>query len=694
MADYTVALFEQHAAMLAESGIPPEHAAARGYVSVDTKVRLEGIGVTKAGRNVPGLLVPQLRKDGSTWGYQYRPDVPRMNGKDQPVKYETPVNQRNGIDVPPGVGPRLDDPAVPLFVTEGVKKADAAAVRGLACVALPGVWSWRGKNGHGGKTAVADWHDVALDGRRVILAFDSDVTAKKPVRRALDELAGYLATKGASIEYAHLPELGDGKCGLDDFLVASSVDELWSLVRPDPPATIEPDPEPKGDAQSPSPVPPRTTFTGNPAALLDQVHQFLRAYVAWPSDAAAVAITLWAAHTHMVTAFESTPRLALLSPEKQCGKTRVLELLELLCVGTERLNDASAAYMFRRIGEGGVTIALDEADTIWKRGKADESAEALRSIVNAGHRQGSFVGRAHPTSNGIELVRFPVYAPVALAGIGNCLPDTILDRAVIVQMRRRAPDERVAEFRARTTGPEGRTLGTLLAAWAADAADKVGNPWPMMPDDVTDRAADVWEPLLMVADLAGGHWPDKARDACVGFVTGAREDTASVGIRLLGDLLAVFRDDTNGEIASALWSKTILDRLHAMPEAPWGDWYGKPLNERGLAKLLKPYRDGDGKSISSKDVRLGETNRKGYYRADLWDAWVRYGVLTTPSATSATSATALASPVADVADVADVPVPVNDDPYICDCGNPLDQHAASDCDAPVVHRPPDLWSTP
>src|SRR4051812_6132057 len=175
---YGISIFPQHAEMLVASGVTPERARARGYVSVDTKKRLDGIGVTKAGRNVPGLLIPSLRADGSTWGFQYRPDRPRTNGDGKPIKYETPVGQRNGLDVPPGVGQSLDDPAVPLWVTEGVKKADAAAEAGLCCVALPGVWSWRGSNGKGGKTAVPDWHDVALNGRRVVLAFDSDVMVK------------------------------------------------------------------------------------------------------------------------------------------------------------------------------------------------------------------------------------------------------------------------------------------------------------------------------------------------------------------------------------------------------------------------------------------------------------------------------------------------------------------------------------
>jgi hypothetical protein len=195
--EYGIGLFEQHAAMLAASNITPEHARVRPYRSVDTKKRLEEIGITAKGRNTPGLLIPLLRKDGSTWGYQYRPDQPRLNGKGKPVKYETPYQQRNGIDVPPGVGPMLGDPSIPLLVTEGSKKADGAACAGLACIALPGVWSWKGTNGYGGKVAVADWNDIALNRRRVILAFDSDVVVKKSVQSALRAIADYLEYKGA-----------------------------------------------------------------------------------------------------------------------------------------------------------------------------------------------------------------------------------------------------------------------------------------------------------------------------------------------------------------------------------------------------------------------------------------------------------------------------------------------------------------
>jgi hypothetical protein len=387
-------------------------------------------------------------------------------------------------------------------------------------------------------------------------------------------------------------------------------------------------------------------------AVLDEVHEFLCAYVAFPSAAAAVAVTLWAAHTHLAARFESTPRLALISPEKQCGKSRVLELLELVCAGAETLSDASPAYLYRRIGAGQVTILLDEADAIWKRGKSDETAEALRSIVNAGHRKSATIGRVEMNGQAAKLTRFRCYAPAAIAGIGN-LPDTIMDRAVVVRMRRRAPDQRVRDYRERTTRPEGDALRDLLAAWAADVAESVGDPWPHKPPGGADRPADVWEPLRMVADLAGGDWPKQAAEACTAFVAGARDDTETTGTRLLADLRAVFGT------AEVMSSEAILGKLHGLEESPWGDWYGHQLTFRDLARLLKPYE------VRPVVVRIGDATPRGYRRSDLHSAWRSY--LPGGTATPATSATSLASHVADVAGVAHTQA-------LCiRCGGPLDQ---------------------
>lgn len=239
MSSFGLTIFDQHARMLAESTITPEHARARGYVSVDTKRRLDELSIARAGRRVPGLLVPMLNAQGDRWGYQYRPDNPRLDSKGKPVKYETPSGQRNDLDVPPGVGEQLDDPHVPLWVTEGVKKADAGALARLCIVGLLGVWGWRGTNSKGGKTAVPGWNDIALNNRRVVLAFDSDVMHKRAVHAAMDALAAYLSSKGATVEYLHLPD-DDEKAGLDDYLAAGHcVDELKQLVKPEPPAIVE-----------------------------------------------------------------------------------------------------------------------------------------------------------------------------------------------------------------------------------------------------------------------------------------------------------------------------------------------------------------------------------------------------------------------------------------------------------------------
>ncbi|MGO9352480.1 MAG: DUF3854 domain-containing protein [Mycobacterium sp.] len=253
---------DHHLRMLAASGIAPDAAASRGYETVTDKKRLAEISITPAGRRAPGLLVPLLDVRGSTWGYQFRPDSPRRLATGRVVKYETPTDQRNGLDVPPGVGPMLGDPAIPLWVTEGSKKADCVAVRGLCCVALMGVWSWRGTNTAGGKVALADWNDVALNGRRVILAYDGDVARKQAVRTAMGALANYLAIKGAHIEYLHLPDTAD-KTGLDDYLMHDGhvVGDLWGLVRP-----ISP-PPPARQREPPPSTPSNYSATAQPPSL-------------------------------------------------------------------------------------------------------------------------------------------------------------------------------------------------------------------------------------------------------------------------------------------------------------------------------------------------------------------------------------------------------------------------------------------
>ena len=222
----------EHLEQLAKSGISPEFAALRGYETIENGRFLSNAKFAKtACKQTPGMLFPLRRADGSIAGWCYRPDNPRLrNGK--PAKYEMPWRQPNVIDVPPGVGDGLGDVDVPLWITEGTKKADCGAARGLCIVAINGVWGWVVKGG----SALPDWRDIVLQGRRVILAFDSDVMRNPRVGEALREFAAWLETKGARVEYLHLADNGDGKVGLDDYLVdGHTTSDLYALVKDKPP---------------------------------------------------------------------------------------------------------------------------------------------------------------------------------------------------------------------------------------------------------------------------------------------------------------------------------------------------------------------------------------------------------------------------------------------------------------------------
>jgi hypothetical protein len=216
------------------------------------------------------------------------------------------------------------------------------------------------------------------------------------------------------------------------------------------------------------------------------------------------------------------------------------------------------------------------------------------------------------------------------------LPDTIMDRSVALRMRRRVPSEKVTPYRHRVTGPAGRALGEQLARWAASVAERVGKPWPTMPEGVEDRPSEVWEPLLMVADLVGGQWPERARAACVELVKAARDDrdSGSAGLRLLADLWSIWWPAEDGEPVLMMPTEAILDGLRALDESPWSMWYGTPLDPRGLARMLGEY------GVKPTKIRIKDRSVRGY-RLDggLLDAWSRYlGVPHVPDAESVRNA--------------------------------------------------------
>ena len=215
-----------------ESGLPDDIIAERGYYSATSSSEMARLGFSQRQSIAPSLIVPLYDVDGECAGYQARPDRPRQGAGGKLVKYETPKGSRVMLDVPPRCHPLLRDPSIPLYITEGSKKADALAARGVCAISLSGVWNWRGTNVLGGKSALPDWDSVPLNERLLRIVFDSDVARKPGVAQALARLKSFLERRHAIVEIVYLPDgAGRKKQGIDDFLAAGgTIAELDAFV--------------------------------------------------------------------------------------------------------------------------------------------------------------------------------------------------------------------------------------------------------------------------------------------------------------------------------------------------------------------------------------------------------------------------------------------------------------------------------
>ncbi|MYR94845.1 MULTISPECIES: DUF3631 domain-containing protein [unclassified Streptomyces] len=348
--------------------------------------------------------------------------------------------------------------------------------------------------------------------------------------------------------------------------------------------------------------------------VLTSLREQILRYVVMPSEEASVAVTLWVAATHLQTAWQHAPRLAVVGPAKRCGKSRLLDVI------TESVHDplitvnASAAAVFRSITDTPPTLLVDEADTLFGSAKVAEKNEEMRGLLNAGHQRNRPTLRVSGPNH--EVSKFPTFAMAALAGIGD-LPDTIMDRSVVIRMRRRMPGEKVAEFRTFRDTPPLHALRERLATWLGPLHASAMELTPAMP--VEDRAADTWQPLVSVADLAGGMWPSLARNACRVMAKHEAEqdqDRSSLGIRLLADVRRAFASEGN---PPALRTSRLLDILNQDAETPWPEYTANGLTPRGLQILLNEY------GISSAPKRFhGNVQARGYTRRHFADAWARY----------------------------------------------------------------------
>jgi putative DNA primase/helicase len=351
------------------------------------------------------------------------------------------------------------------------------------------------------------------------------------------------------------------------------------------------------------------------ASLFLEIAATIRTFVVMGDDHAA-AVVLWIIGAHAIDSFAIFPRLFITSPEKQCGKTTLLDIVSHLVPRSLFASNVTSPALFRAIEMAKPTLLLDEFDGY---GKGDED---LRTIVNAGHRKDGTVLRA--VGEDFEPRQFSVWAPAAIAAIGR-IPGTIEDRSIIIPLRRRRPDETVMSF---STGRKEaiallERLARQAARWAADHATTIGDADPAMPTRIINRAEDNWRPLLAIADAAGGEWPKFARRIAEAMV--AATDDQSIRAMLLADIRDIFTMKGDDRLTSV----ELTEALGSIEGRPWADWkHGKPLTPNGLARLLKPF------AVAPSSIRLDSgATPKGYKRSQFDDVFRRY-LLDPPSPTA------------------------------------------------------------
>jgi hypothetical protein len=562
---------------------------------------------------------------------------------------------------------------------------DSSELRFLP-IGLSGVWNWRGTIGkepapNGDirpvKGPIPDLDRISWKKRIVIVIFDSDAKRNQSVDQARKALVSELGRRGSDVLQVELPDLPNlDKTGADDFLVhpeggpermlamienatrqqpdvasrivdragigeltdQSSIDEVESALRRlrrevsgvdtlrevavraeaikhllnigiQAPAQLvsaalsrQDQEEDKNKIAFFTPDPWAHPVDG--ASLLDEIANTLCRFVIMPVDETK-AIALWILHTYAVEATSICPILVIKSAEKRCGKTLLLELLLNLVFRPLPASNITASSLFRAIEKYKPTLLLDEADTFL------HNNDELKGIINSGYRSSSsYVVRT--VGDDYEPRIFNTFGPKAIAQIDKP-QETIMDRGIIIEMRRKRPGEKSERLRSDRIFEELQHLRQKAVRWAKDNLASLTEWDPQIPATLNDRAQDSWRPLLAIAELTGKRWAEYGRECAIRL---SRENSdASKRALLLADILTIFKKAEVGRLASA----EICSRLGDIEEHPWPEWRnGQPITVRQLARLLEPL------GIRPRQLRMGETNIRGYDLEDFADGFSRY----------------------------------------------------------------------
>jgi hypothetical protein len=347
------------------------------------------------------------------------------------------------------------------------------------------------------------------------------------------------------------------------------------------------------------------------APLLSDLYRYFTRYVVM-SPEEAVVLALETLHTHAIDAAEFTPYLHISSPVLRCGKTTLLDLLSLIVADPWMTGHVTAAALVRKIDQDQPTLLLDESDATFHANS--EYSQALRGMLDTGYERGGTYSICVRVGGDWVSKDFSTFCPKIIAGIGR-LPDTVEDRSIPMRLRRKLPTDSCGRFRKRTALFQAEALRCKSALWAKRHRRELADAVPDMPSELNDRQRDVCEPLIAIADCAGGEWPEKARQGLVTLLASRPRRDDSQAVVLLADIKACF----DNHDALRMRSKSLVDALVAHEDSSWRECNkGGRLSQAGLARLLAPF------DIEPRDIRFENGIFKGYRRKDFEDAWARY----------------------------------------------------------------------
>jgi hypothetical protein len=636
--------------------------------------RWDGVKLADLLREV--IFVPHKNAKGEieSWSARMFPTLRDSDGKE--TKFLV-TKGKNFPFIPQATWDVAGNPSHPLSITEGAFKAVAILQAGGFPIGISGVWMATTKDDFGTHLHPVLAEQFQLRGRLIPLLFDGDHAKNLSVRQALIRTAIVFHKHGAEIVVVRWP-LDEGK-GIDDYLAGKAgssvpipalfaemckagallpeilryldlevteMELIYSQLKGTPldqfcrlvakPLNVRASlllEEVQMNRyrfiaeEKTNPVP---NVTPRPLiVILEEIRGILKKYVTFslPEEHSTV-IALWILHTWFFAAFDFTPYLYAHSPSWRSGKTRLFETISLVCHAPEVTSGASAAALIRANRETNPpTYEIDELDTVFSGKPNKEDSQSIRQFLNAGYERGATFHKCVGQGTDIVVQRFPAFAPKALASIRICLHGTIIDRSISIEMERQQKGRKAAKLRKREARAEVAGLRDELKVLAADEAliEELRQARPTMPDELNDRQQDVCEPLLAIAHLAAGEWPEKARDALIKLI-GEQDEEQDVSIRLLADIRRIFYKTGEDKLPTQI----LLEELVKIADdALWPDWFEKALKDgriksaaSKLAWALKPHK------IKPTTVWIGEGEEakacKGYHRGDFKKAWDRY----------------------------------------------------------------------